>query len=226
MITNEVIECELNILKKVLNYNGLTRTSKWNCLWPGVGFFLWIVLWPLVSFGAKLSFNELASEERLGLFISIVAVFILGFTSLFFSFSSKVLYLSIPSGFRLYSTMYSLLVARAKVFLCAFLMLYLVSVAICTFIPFGVVFFPLILVSSIIVLSMAINRVFYVSRLHMISSTVLAFKHAGRFRKMQSDEGCESININEHNPATGLPMVGGVDVGGNPYGYSRHDCEN
>ena len=31
------------------------------------------------------------------------------------------------------------------------------------------------------------------------------------------------IKNDEYNPATGLPMIGGVDVGGNPYGYSRHD---
>lgn len=223
MIKNEVIECELNILKKVLNYNGLMRPPKWDCLWPGVVMLLWIVLWPLVSFGAKLSFNELVSEERLGLFISIIAVFVLGVTSLFFSFGSRVLYLSIPSGFRSYSRMYSLLVARAKVYLRAFLVFYLVIVAVCTFIPFGIVFFPFILVSYMIVLGVAINRGFHVSRLHMISITVLTFKNAGRFRVMQSDEGYESIDINEHNPATGLPMVGGVDVGGDPYGYSRHD---
>lgn len=31
----------------------------------------------------------------------------------------------------------------------------------------------------------------------------------------------DSRNIPDINSATGLPMVGGVDVGGNPYGTSR-----
>jgi len=32
-----------------------------------------------------------------------------------------------------------------------------------------------------------------------------------------------SVEFDRYNPATGLPMIGGVDISGNPYGSSRHN---
>ncbi|PBD35569.1 hypothetical protein CK483_22765, partial [Klebsiella pneumoniae] len=68
---------------------------------------LWFALWPLLIFSVKLHFSELVSEERLGLFVSTIAVVILGFFSIVFSFNARSLYLSVPYGFIIYSEMYS-----------------------------------------------------------------------------------------------------------------------
>ena len=79
MITNDIVNRELGILKRVLSYKGLRKLSIWHCLWPGIMMCLWFALWPLLIFSVKLHFSELVSEERLGLFVSTIAVVILGF---------------------------------------------------------------------------------------------------------------------------------------------------
>lgn len=35
--------------------------------------------------------------------------------------------------------------------------------------------------------------------------------------------GCHGLHVPDVNPANGLPMVGNIDVLGNPYGIDRHD---
>ena len=223
MITNDIVNRELGILKRVLSYKGLRKLSIWHCLWPGIMMCLWFALWPLLIFSVKLHFSELVSEERLGLFVSTIAVVILGFFSIVFSFNARSLYLSVPYGFIIYSEMYSFFSKKLRRYVSTFLLWYLLVVVFCALAPFGFVFFTLITIGSVIVLSVCVNIGFNAYKLNAMASIITSFKSVGKTKALRNDDGYESIKLYEHNPATGLPMIGGVDVGGNPYGYSRHE---
>jgi hypothetical protein len=44
-----------------------------------------------------------------------------------------------------------------------------------------------------------------------MASIITSFKSVGKTKALRNDDGYESIKLDEHNPATGLPMI--VDVG-------------
>ncbi|HHB6745850.1 TPA: hypothetical protein ACN77W_005380, partial [Klebsiella pneumoniae] len=118
---------------------------------------------------------------------------------------------------------YSFFSKKLRRYVSTFLLWYLLVVVFCALAPFGFVFFTLITIGSVIVLSVCVNIGFNAYKLNAMASIITSFKSVGKTKALRNDDGYESIKLDEHNPATGLPMIGGVDVGGNPYGYSRHE---
>lgn len=223
MITNEIVDRELVILRKVLTYNGFKTPSFWRCFWPSFVICFWVALWPFLIFSVKISLSGSVRSDDVGIFISMIAVGVLTLFSCVLSISSRVLYLSVPSCFRAHSQMYAFFNSRLRAYVLFFLLSYSFFVVFCSLVPYGLVFFsPLTIVAVIIFIRHAINSV-NVYKLNVMTSIITSFKSIGMHRTIGGDNGYEGMRQEEHNPATGLPMVGGVDVGGNPYGYSRHE---
>ncbi|WP_336185701.1 hypothetical protein [Klebsiella grimontii] len=223
MITNEIVDNELAILKKVLAYKGLKAPSLWYRFWPSFIVCFWVVFWPFVIFSMKAFFSVPSKEDSLGLFISMVSVCVLGFFSCVLSIKSRSLYLSVPSGFRSHSLMYAFFNSKLRSCVRVFLLCYSFFVVLCSLTPYGLVLFsPITIIAVVVLIRHALNSV-NAYKLNAMTSIITSFKSKNMYGTINGEDGYESLRQEEHNPATGLPMVGGVDVGGNPYGYGGHE---
>lgn len=221
MINEKIIQEELEFLVKVLSYGGLKSVSFWKSVWPGLMIFCWLVFWPLTFFSARLYAPFIISEERLGVVVSIVFSFVFGLLALIFITSARSLYLSAPYSFRVNSKMYYFFSRKVKKYAAIFSIWYAVLVLLCALFNLSSMYFLSVIVVSVIGFSVRMNVDFNRYQINELALT-LTCKRVGESRIATSND-FDSIKIDEHNPATGLPMNGGVDVAGNSYGFSRHE---
>lgn len=222
MITEKIIQKELGVLVKVLSYSGLKSVSFWKSVWPGLMLCSWFVFWPLMFFSGRLYSPFNISEERLGVVVSIGTSFVLGLLSLIFIGSARSLYLSAPYSFRINSKMYFFLSKKIKRYAAVFSFWYAVLVVFCALFNLSAICFLSAIIASVIGFSVYMNIDFNRYKINELAYILTPCKRVGE-SIISTSSSFDGIKIDEHNPATGLPMNGGVDVAGNPYGYSRHE---
>lgn len=216
------ISHELDTLRKVLNYSEVREPSFGACFGPGVAYFAGLFLLSLFPMVVKVCVYEFNDADRLNFLIFVVYTFLIGFLFMIFITASRSMFISLPFCYRYNSSLCRKMSDGFKHYILNFLIWYLMILGGCVFFSVnGVVFITIMLllfVFTCIRLKKEFDKLKFKKIIDELNSRVTFQQHSFRV----SSE-CDGIKNDEHNPTTGLPMVGGVDVAGNPYGYSHHD---
>lgn len=222
MDNDKRISHELDALRKVLNYSEVREASSGACFGPGVAYFAGLFFLSLIPMIVKVSVCEFNDAERLNFLIFVVYTFLIGFLFMIFITIARSMFISLPFCYRSNSSLCRKMNDCFKHYTLNYLILHLIILGGCIFLSInGVVFITitlLLLAFSCIKLKIEFDKLKFKEIIDELNLRVTFQQHSFRV----SNE-CDGIKNDEHNPATGLPMVGGVDVAGNPYGYSHHD---
>ncbi|QIP58262.1 conjugal transfer protein TraS [Hafnia alvei] len=107
MITNKIIQEEIEEIKQILKQGDLEIPSMWTCLWPGLGVALWLLMCSYLG-------NCLSSYNDWDKLTSIVFSIFLGLLITIGSASGRASFLSIPNSFRKRSQAYKFFGSKIK----------------------------------------------------------------------------------------------------------------
>lgn len=164
---------------------------------------------------------EICDVDRLNFLVAGIYTFLLGFISMLFIIAVQSLYLSIPYGFRCKSKTCCKLKDGFNFYILVYLFMYFIVFLFCVFLSVNGVVFIAVTLIVLIAICMRLKKISDDLQFNKIMNELNAYVISfGRYLPISSE--CNGMRNDEHNPATGLPMVGGVDVAGNPYGYEQH----
>lgn len=219
---NKCVSRELDTLRRVLNYNGVRESSFLACLAHGVAYFAGLFFLSLSLLVIKAGLYGFNDVDRLNSLVVIIYTFLVGFLSMIFITAAKSMFVSLPYCYRCNSKLCCKMKGSFKYYTSKFFVWYLMILCGCISLSLnGSVFITmtLMLLAFICIrMKKTFDRLEFKKIIDEVNLQVI-FK---RYSFPESNEYYGMKN-EEHNPATGLPMVGSVDVGGNPYGYSHHD---
>lgn len=171
MITNKIIQQEMDELKHALKQGDFDIPSMWTCIWPGGLLVIWCEMCAFISYfisGKERYFNV----ETL---FSFAFCFVMGVILGVGLANGRATFLSVPHSFRCNSKVYSFFSAKLKMYGVVFLLLVLASS-----IFFGVLDlgdgFPFSLLIIVIFFGVIINVDFSRYQLSLLTSTIEMFK--------------------------------------------------
>lgn len=222
MDNDKRIRHELDTLRKALNYIGVREPSFLACFGPGMACFSGLFFLSIFFMGIKAYMFEFNDADRLNFLVISIYTFLLGFLLVIFITAARSMFASLPFCYRCNSKLCLEMRDGFKHYIFNFLIWYLMILGGCVFLSVnGCVFITitvLLLTFTCVKLKKIFDKLKFRKIIDELNLRVTFQRHSFRV----SSE-CDGIKNDEHNPATGLPMVGGVDAGGNPYGYSHHD---
>lgn len=162
MISNKQILSEVEELKKVFNGGNTEIPSMWACFKPGIAALTWLVIWPMVLYGWKLSIPGLPSSAKDGVASSVLLGMIAGFAMMMYISNIRAMYLSIPQSFRENSELCRFLVGKAKRYIVTYMTGYAVVIVLCTYPDYGAIYSSVLFVMAsfgfMIFLNVDLNR--------------------------------------------------------------------
>jgi hypothetical protein len=173
MITNKIIQQEMEELKQVLKHGELEIPSMWTCIWPGLGITLWLLLCVMLSFNSNLFVGDIQGLDILG---PLVFCLFVGFMITLATASSRGTYLSVPSEFRLKSQLYTFFGKKIKKY--AFVYAVIMGVLPFLLLEIGIRLFlyPFIGISLTVIMGMVLSVDIGRYQLSMLSSIINACK--------------------------------------------------
>lgn len=222
MDNDGAIDRELDMLRKVLGYSGSRRKSFRDCFGSGGVYFAGLFISGLVCVFVKGELYGLSDVDRLNSLMIVIYTFLLGFIFMLLITSARSLYLSIPYGFRCKSRSCSKLSDSFKFYALVYFFCYLVIFLLCVLLSISGVVFIAVTLFLLIIFCMRLCKIYDELQFNKIIKELSLYVILAKPPFPVLSE-CDGMRNAEHNPATGLPMVGGVDVGGNPYGYNQHE---
>jgi len=172
MITNKVIQEEIEEIKQILKQGDLEIPSMWTCLWPGVMMVIWLEVCATINFVIVSTHTNLASLRLFPFLFCFWMGVILGIGIA----NSRGIFLSVPESYRKRSEIYSFFSLKLKKYFWFFVFVTaLVSIA-SGFLGLPEIVFLVILIFLSVIVGMIMNVDFSRYQLSLLTSTIETFK--------------------------------------------------
>ncbi|HHC2877626.1 TPA: hypothetical protein ACN7Z1_004653 [Klebsiella pneumoniae] len=151
MLTHQIIQSEVEELKRILTERDLTIPSFWSCIWPGLACMLWFLL--------SSYFPYWLSDYASGIDKITVTVFAgaMGFFFIVVTAKARSYFLSLPESFRKQSKFVNFLLAKCKVYGGSILLMFTCLSFYCSFTYIDSIVFCVITFFYIIVTVLVMN---------------------------------------------------------------------
>ncbi|MDU7483705.1 MAG: conjugal transfer protein TraS [Hafnia alvei] len=171
MITNKIIQQEMDELKHTLKQGDFDIPSMWTCIWPGGLLVIWCEMCAFISYfisGKGRYFNVEAG-------FSFAFCFVMGVILGVGLANGRATFLSVPHSFRCNSKVYSFFSTKLKAYGIFFLFLVLSSSVFFGILGFGDGF-PISLLVIVVFIGMIMSVDFSRYQLSLLTSTIETFK--------------------------------------------------